>query len=330
MDEQVQTQMMKVENCDKSQGPACKLVRPKPEKPLDSDCCGNGCTPCVFDTYDKELVIWERECLRIQRGDECGEGGDQESQNKWPELNEDEYTAFTINETTKEGEDSIRIKCLLAPDKSLGLKMGQHISIRSAKADGPWAIRSYTPISPMDAKGYFELAIKVYPKGEMSRHLASLQPGEKFEARGPDGGLEYHRNKYSRILMLAAGTGVCPMCQIIQAVLADEREDTRLRLLYACRTYTQLIAQREMAEWRRFWNFSVCYVLSQEPDPPTSTYKHDEEIVRGHIDRDMVVRELGDDIKSTLVLICGTPNFEADMIDIVKELGVERNNLHKF
>ena len=41
----------------------------RPEKPLDSDCCGNGCVPCVLDIYAEELSIWERECARIQSGE---------------------------------------------------------------------------------------------------------------------------------------------------------------------------------------------------------------------------------------------------------------------
>jgi hypothetical protein len=40
----------------------------KPEKPLDSDCCGRGCSPCVFDLYEQDLAIWERECALIQAG----------------------------------------------------------------------------------------------------------------------------------------------------------------------------------------------------------------------------------------------------------------------
>ena len=40
----------------------------KPEKPLNSDCCGQGCTPCVLDIYQEELAIWERECARIKSG----------------------------------------------------------------------------------------------------------------------------------------------------------------------------------------------------------------------------------------------------------------------
>lgn len=42
---------------------------PKPEKPLDSDCCGNGCKSCVFDIYEEELRIWEDECQRILNAD---------------------------------------------------------------------------------------------------------------------------------------------------------------------------------------------------------------------------------------------------------------------
>lgn len=28
-----------------------------PVPPLDSDCCGSGCTPCIFDIYEQELKI---------------------------------------------------------------------------------------------------------------------------------------------------------------------------------------------------------------------------------------------------------------------------------
>lgn len=32
----------------------------KPEEPLPSDCCGSGCTPCVHDLYQEELMLWQR------------------------------------------------------------------------------------------------------------------------------------------------------------------------------------------------------------------------------------------------------------------------------
>ena len=39
-----------------------------PEKPLDSDCCGNGCVPCVMDVYQEEVAVWKAECCRLREG----------------------------------------------------------------------------------------------------------------------------------------------------------------------------------------------------------------------------------------------------------------------
>ena len=32
----------------------------RPQKPLPSDCCDTGCSPCVMDLYHEELAVWER------------------------------------------------------------------------------------------------------------------------------------------------------------------------------------------------------------------------------------------------------------------------------
>ena len=37
-----------------------------PLEPDEKDCCGSGCTPCVFDIYEKDLRIWKQECQKIQ------------------------------------------------------------------------------------------------------------------------------------------------------------------------------------------------------------------------------------------------------------------------
>lgn len=40
----------------------------EPQKPLDSDCCGTGCVPCVFDIYEQEMKIWKAECRKVKLG----------------------------------------------------------------------------------------------------------------------------------------------------------------------------------------------------------------------------------------------------------------------
>lgn len=35
---------------------------PRPPEPIEpdlNDCCGNGCEPCVFDTYIEEKRAWQ-------------------------------------------------------------------------------------------------------------------------------------------------------------------------------------------------------------------------------------------------------------------------------
>ena len=39
----------------------------KPTRPLDSDCCGNDCTLCVFTQYERELERWEEAVAQINK-----------------------------------------------------------------------------------------------------------------------------------------------------------------------------------------------------------------------------------------------------------------------
>ena len=63
--------------------------------------------------------------------------------------------------------------------------------------------------------------------------------------------------------MLCAGTGVAPMFQVTHSILENEKDDTQLRLIYAARDYSCLMGKEEISEWRRFWNFSCIFLLSQ-------------------------------------------------------------------
>ena len=48
------------------------ILPAKPEAPTSSDCCGNGCSVCVFDIYEQELVLWKKECEQIRNGELAG------------------------------------------------------------------------------------------------------------------------------------------------------------------------------------------------------------------------------------------------------------------
>lgn len=69
--------------------------------------------------------------------------------------------------------------------------------------------------------------------------------------------------QYRKLILLAAGTGIAPMSQIIQGILGNEEDETMIQMFYACKSYNQILMKTELNDWSSFWNFSVTYVLSQ-------------------------------------------------------------------
>ncbi|XP_023077597.1 NADH-cytochrome b5 reductase 3 isoform X4 [Piliocolobus tephrosceles] len=146
---------------------------------------------------------------------------------------------------------------LPSPQHILGLPVGQHIYL-SARIDGNLVIRPYTPVSSDDDKGFVDLVIKVYfkdthPKfpagGKMSQYLESMQIGDTIEFRGPNGLLVYQgKGKFAirpdkksnpviktvkSVGMIAGGTGITPMLQVIRAIMKDPDDHTVCHLLFA-------------------------------------------------------------------------------------------------
>ena len=63
--------------------------------------------------------------------------------------------------------------------------------------------------------------------------------------------------------MLAAGTGIAPMLQVIQDIVTNEDDETFIQLVYSSRTYDDILMKDTLDEFKANWNFSVLYVLSQ-------------------------------------------------------------------
>lgn len=103
-----------------------------------------------------------------------------------------------------------------------------------------------------------DLVVKVYkanvhPKfpdgGKMSQHLDSLSIGDTIAFRGPSGKLQYSGNgKFSikklrkdpaenitvkKVNMIAGGTGITPMLQLIREILKKSDDKTECSLLFA-------------------------------------------------------------------------------------------------
>ena len=166
---------------------------------------------------------------------------------------------------------SYRFK-LPSPDAILGLPIGQHVSIGATckQPDGTTKeiVRSYTPISGDHVPGYFDLLIKSYPKGNISRHVASLEIGQSIRVRGPKGAFEYTPNMVRHFGMVAGGSGITPMLQIIRAIVRGRAsgDRTEVDLIFANVTAEDILLKDDLdALVKEDKQIRVHYVLDQPP-----------------------------------------------------------------
>lgn len=132
------------------------------------------------------------------------------------------------------------------PQDVVGLPIGQHVAIK-VTVNGQSVSRSYTPTSNNFDLGILELVIKCYPDGLLTgKYLANLTVGDKVPFRGPKGAMKYQRGLCRRIGMIAGGTGITPLYQLIRAICEDERDTTEISLIYANQSEEDILLRHEL------------------------------------------------------------------------------------
>lgn len=211
----------------------------------------------------------------------------------------------------------------------LGLPIGQHVNL-TFQLNGEPVVRAYTPVSSDETdRGHVDLVVKVYkrnvhPKfpegGKMSQFLDEMKIGDTIAFRGPTGRIQYKGTgqfsiratkpkdpptlvKAKAVNMIAGGTGITPMLQLIRNVLVTNvgQDQTKLSLLYANQTENDILLREELDQLaaRHPEQFQVWYTVDTAP----ALWKFSQ----GFINADMVREHLLPPSPDTIVLMCGPP-----------------------
>ncbi|KAJ3332012.1 hypothetical protein HDU76_001574 [Blyttiomyces sp. JEL0837] len=212
--------------------------------------------------------------------------------------------------------------------------------VRGVKPDGKLdvVIRPYTPVEdPAEGyTGYFDLIIKKYPDGPMSNHIFSLKKGDTLNIKGPIAKYPYVSNKDAHIGMIAGGTGITPMLQVIQRVFSNPSDKTKLTLIFANVTKEDIILKEywDSLEKEHKGQFEVFYTL----DKPTDDWKQG----KGFVNEDMINKFMPKPGQGK-VFICG-PNpmlahvsglkakdyTQGEIGGLLKKLGYTSEDIYKF
>lgn len=234
-------------------------------------------------------------------------------------LDSEKYTQFPLVEKVPVSANTNIYKFALprSSDK-LDLPIGQHITI-SASIDGKEVTRSYTPISTNDTEGHFELLVKTYPKGNISKHLDKLSLYESIKVRGPKGKMQYKPNMVKKIGMIAGGTGIAPMLQVISAIVREPTDLTEVSLLFANVTEEDILLKEDIdALAEKYPNFKVHYVLNEAPKSGNWNGS------LGFVTEDIIKAHLPAPSPDTKIFICGPPPMVSAMKKATLNVGYDK------
>ncbi|KAG7134642.1 NADH-cytochrome b5 reductase 1 like protein [Verticillium longisporum] len=200
----------------------------------------------------------------------------------------------------------------------LGLPIGQHVAIK-AEIDGKVVSRSYTPTSNNADLGTLELVVRCYPDGALTgRYLAHLQVGDEVLFRGPKGAMRYRRGMCRRIGMVAGGTGITPMFQLVRAVCEDDSDTTEISLVYANRSEGDILLRRELEAFARRYpaNLKLHYLVDEAEDG--------WQYGTGFVTKDVIRERLPAPAPDTKIMLCGPPGMVTAAKAALVELGFEK------
>eukprot|EP00796_Vickermania_ingenoplastis_P004266 gene4265-3084_t len=278
-------------------------------------------------------------------------------------LNPTKFQPFELIERKTVSHDTFVFRFgLHEVNQTLGLPIGQHIVIRAPikNEDGKeeLVMHSYTPISSDEDKGYVDFLIKVYlpcerfPKGgRLTQYLYNMKIGDKIDMRGPQGKFTYlgrgnfavdragtqEKQHVDAFAMIAGGSGITPMMQIIRAIERDPGDNTQCYLVFGNQTVEDILMREELDALKMDKRFHVWYTVDRDApeDWKYSTGFINEEMLRAHVP---VPSSFGSSdvpqnkgIKSAAALMCGPlPMIKFAAKPNLEKLGFSDKELFSF
>lgn len=186
--------------------------------------------------------------------------------------------------------------------------------------------------------GYLDLLVKKYPNGPMSTHIHDLQPDQHLSFKGPIPKYPLSPNQHSHVALIAGGTGIAPMYQLVQHIFSNPDDKTKVTLVYGNLTEEDILLKKELEALENTYpqRFRAFYLL----DTPPENWQQG----KGHVTKELLKTVLPEPkTENVKVFVCGPPGFyravsgekpkpseQGELTGILKELGYGKDQVFKF
>jgi cytochrome-b5 reductase len=218
------------------------------------------------------------------------------------------YPLITILADT---HDTKTFRFSLPADATLDMLPGDYLYIH-ASINGKSVKRPYTPSSLPGSAGFFDLTVKRYETGVISKYLHDQRVGDSVLMSGPREGGHWVDGMAKKVGFIAGGTGITPMIAIIRWILTKQL-NAELFLIFANKTEADIIFRDE---WERnvrsHPNFHCVHVLEQPPARWAGA--------TGRITADILCKHLPTPGQDTVLFLCGPPPMTDALEEILRGL----------
>ncbi|MEX2490025.1 MAG: NADH:ubiquinone reductase (Na(+)-transporting) subunit F, partial [Pseudomonadales bacterium] len=198
-----------------------------------------------------------------------------------------------------------------------------------AKVDEP-TIRAYSMANYPEEKGIMKFNIRVaspppgtnYPPGKMSSYLFTLKPGDTLTIFGPFGDF-FAKDTDAEMIFIGGGAGMAPMRAHIFDQLLRLKTDRKISFWYGGRNQRELFYVEDFDQLdAEYDNFEWHVALSDQNIEGWDGYT-------GFIHNVLYENYLKDHPapEDCEYYMCGPPAMNAAVIQMLEDLGVERENI---
>jgi len=236
-------------------------------------------------------------------------------------------------------DSSIFVFNLPNPNEPSNLSVSSAV-LTFTKVDGKDVMRPYTPIDHHE-KGVLKLLVKIYPNGAMGSHLSNMKIGDVLMVKGPMPKKPYIANSKKEIGMIAGGSGITPMLQILENIITNPNDNTKVSLLFANRSTDDILLRERLDKYAETYanKLKVYYTVDRVND---NSYKG----FNGHINADMLRTTMPAPSNDNLIYVCGPPGLmnllsgqkppippfieQGELTGLLKDLNYTKEQVYKF
>ncbi len=236
------------------------------------------------------------------------------------------FHPLRVTDVEKLCDDAVAVTFDVPDDlrAAFAFRPGQYLTLRLI-VDGVEERRSYSICAPAGSAP--RVGVRRVDGGLFSAWLVDrLAAGDEIEVAPPSGSFTPDVEPGSHHGLIAAGSGITPVLSIAASVLAAH-DDTAVTLIYGNRRTDTVMFTEELADLKNSHGarLQLIHVLSREPMAA--------EIFSGRLDADRLRALLGGALVDVTDIdqwwLCGPLGMTTDAQDVLVELGVARQAVHR-